>query len=162
MRHEDVVQRIGRANGDEQLRSVAIATSAAAHPRGSPCWLPSKEKVMNGNYFKHTGPSMHFAAGASASINKTISEIEAIVGGKNLGHGSPKRAQLRAKLKNAVMRSSKSWYKKGFMRGHRESYHAHKLSGRVPRTLSVQVEREFIPNSPSIVSLKSKIRSKRK
>ena len=41
---------------------------------------------------------MTFVAGASASIMKTISEIEAILEGENLDYGGPKREVLRAKL----------------------------------------------------------------
>ncbi len=103
---------------------------------------------------------MTFVAGASASIMKTISEIETILEGENLSHAGPKRAALRIKLQAAITKASKSWYKKGFNRGHKESYRAYKRTKRVPMTLHVNVEREFIPNSPSSVPLKSVLTKK--
>lgn len=113
---------------------------------------------MNAIYSKHKRQNADFAAGASASIKKTISEIEAIVTGESLGGAGKNRQQLHAKLQDAVIKSSKLWYKKGFNRGHRESYRAHQESGQVPRTLSLLVTREFIPNTPRPAYLKSRIK----
>lgn len=100
---------------------------------------------------------MSFVAGASASIMKTIKEIEAILEGEELDYSGPKRHALRAKLQAALIKSSRSWYKKGFKRGHMEAYRASVAKGEVPLTLSASVEREFLPNSTSAVSLKSSL-----
>lgn len=98
---------------------------------------------------------MTFAAGASASIIKTLNEIEAILEGEKLTKSGPKRAELRKKLQEALIKSSRSWYRKGFNRGHKESYLAFKTDDQVPTILAVQVEREFLPNTKSSIKLKS-------
>lgn len=103
---------------------------------------------------------MTFVAGASASIMKTISEIEDILNGEKLSGGGPKRETLRAKLQAALIKSSRSWYRKGFNRGHKECYRALKENKHFPATLQVNVEREFIPNSLSTVVLKSTLTKK--
>lgn len=96
-----------------------------------------------------------YAAGASASINKTLDEIECILGGKKLPSAGPLREQLRAELQAAVIASSKRWYRKGFNRGHKECYRAAKSSGKVPSIVTAAVEREFVPKTGSKVKLKS-------
>ena len=98
---------------------------------------------------------MTFVAGASASINKTIDEIERILQGRKLSQGGVLRQQLRDALEEALVKSSKSWYKKGFNRGHKESYLAYKETETVPSVLKIHVQREFIPKSKSKVVLKS-------
>lgn len=103
---------------------------------------------------------MSFVAGASASIMKTISEIEAILDGAELGYGGPKRNALRAKFQAAFIKSSKSWYKKGFNRGHKESYRAFAQTKRIPATLTANVERVFIPNATKKIALKSALTEK--
>jgi len=100
---------------------------------------------------------MTYAAGASASIMKTLNEIEKIVGGKKLPPAGPKRNALRQKLQAALIKSSRTWYRKGFNRGHRESFRAHKHQALVPATLVVNVEREFLPKTQSPVKLKSRL-----
>ena len=99
-----------------------------------------------------------YAEGASASIMKTIAEIEDILEGQSLKYGGPKRQILRDKLSAALIKSSKLWYKKGFNRGHRESSEAYKESTKFPTTITAEVQREFIPNSPKRVSLKSTLK----
>ncbi len=100
-----------------------------------------------------------YAKGASASIMKTLGEIEAIWNGEKLLPAGPKRKKLRAKLKRVLIRSSKVWYKKGFNRGHRESFREWKQIGRVPDVLKAQVERTFIPGTSNTVYLQSTLSS---
>ncbi|BCS53456.1 hypothetical protein [Geobacter sp. SVR] len=100
---------------------------------------------------------MSFVAGASASIMKTIKEIEAILEGEDLDYSGPKRHALHEKLQDALIKSSRTWYKKGFKRGHMEAYRASVAKGEVPLTLSANVEREFLPNYTSAVPLKSNL-----
>lgn len=101
---------------------------------------------------------MTFKSGASASINKTISDIEAILDGENLKFAGPKRKELRSQLMDALINASKKWYKKGFNRGHIESYREFLTSKTVPRVLEVNVQREFLPNSKKEVMLKSTVK----
>ena len=100
---------------------------------------------------------MTYAAGASASIMKTLKEIEKIVGGKKLPPSGPKRSALRQKLQAVLIKSSRMWYGRGFSRGHMESFRAHKHHDCVPTTIAVEVERKFIPKTKSQVKLKSKL-----
>ena len=99
--------------------------------------------------------SKEFAAGASASIARTVEDIEKILTGEKLKISNPKREALRKKIKAALIKSSRSWYKKGFNRGHKEAFRAYKAHKRVPETLEVEVEREFVPNTKRRVLLKS-------
>jgi hypothetical protein len=100
-----------------------------------------------------------YAQGASASIMKTLGEIEAICNGEKLLPTGPKRKKLRARLKRVLIKSSKVWYKKGFNRGHRESFREWKQIGRVPNVLKAQVERTFIPGTSNTVYLQSTLSS---
>jgi hypothetical protein len=101
---------------------------------------------------------MSFVAGASAAIMKTLGEIEAVLEGDKLSMAGPKRKMLRAKLRAVLTRSSLVWYRKGFNRGHKESFREFKQKSRVPKTLSIEVEREFIPNIQNTIKLKSVIK----
>lgn len=94
-------------------------------------------------------------AGACAAIEQTMTDIEKILTGEKLKISNPKREALRKKIKAALIKSSRSWYKKGFNRGHKEAFRAHKTHKRVPETLEVEVEREFVPNTKRRVPLKS-------
>lgn len=98
-----------------------------------------------------------YAAGASASINKTISEIEHILRGKKLPSTGSLREQLRAELQAAIITSSRKWYRKGFNRGHKACYQAVKNGEKFPSVIEAAVEREFIPKTSSKVKLKSKL-----
>jgi hypothetical protein len=99
-------------------------------------------------------------AGASAAIEKTIKDIEAIWRGARLPAAGEKRARLQAKIRSILVKSSRTWYKKGFSRGHRESFREWKHSRRVPSILRVHVEREFIPDKSSSINLESKLTTK--
>jgi hypothetical protein len=98
---------------------------------------------------------MSFVAGASAAIMKTMKEIESILEGEHLLVAGPKRTALREKLQSSLIRSSKTWYRKGFSRGHKESFRESKLHRRVPSTLTTEVARQFLPGSKVEVRLQS-------
>ena len=99
--------------------------------------------------------SKEFAAGASAAIARTVNDIENILAGEKLKISGSKREALRKKIQMALTKSSRSWFKKGFNRGHKEAFRAHKTHGQVPEILEVEVEREFVSNTMSRVPLKS-------
>jgi hypothetical protein len=98
---------------------------------------------------------MSYVAGASASIIKTLKEIEAIFGGERLSPAGPKRKKLRTKLLATLIKSSKAWYRKGFKRGHMESFRHFQQKSRVPFKLVFEANREFVPNTRNTVKLKS-------
>ena len=96
-----------------------------------------------------------YAKGASASIMKTLREIEYILRGEKLDPAGSKRTKLRKRLKKVLIRSSELWYRKGFNRGHKESFRIWKETGQVPTKLEKQIEREFIPGTNKTVDLYS-------
>jgi hypothetical protein len=55
---------------------------------------------------------------------------------------------------------SELWFKKGFNRGHRQSYAAFKSERRVPVRLEFACSRKLSPNRERPVKLKSKIKNK--
>ena len=96
------------------------------------------------------------AAGASKSLNKTITEVM-----KFLGDEAERPAKgLRAFLHDRMGDLAEHWYRKGFNRGHRESYEAFKSEGKVPARLNVEKMRNLSPNQERQVSLKSRIKKK--
>jgi len=99
-----------------------------------------------------------FIAGASASLNLSITEIMEF-----LGHDGPRPAQeLRSFLYEKIADLGVSWYKKGFKRGHIESYAAYKENDKVPRVLRYECERETFVGVVHELSLKSVIAVKPK
>ena len=101
-----------------------------------------------------------YAAGASASINKTLREIESIVGGAKLPKVGPKREELRKKLQAALVEASTNWYRRGIKRGHRAAYAKFSETAAVPIQISVDVTREFLPNTKVPVKIISKLSAK--
>lgn len=98
-------------------------------------------------------------AGASASINKTLSEIEAILDGEDLEPSGELRTKLREKLLNSLEEVGQHWYKRGFNRGHREAYAAAALTGKVPRKLKACKARSFTASSQKArIQLRSTVR----
>jgi hypothetical protein len=90
------------------------------------------------------------AAGASASLNKTISEIM-----KFLNSREPRpTAALRVFLREKIGDLGERWYRRGFNRGHRES-RKQMRKGKVPRTLRYDATRKFFRGSRRTVRLKS-------
>jgi hypothetical protein len=86
---------------------------------------------------------------------KTIREVEDIAEGIALSPAGPKRKRLRARLRTLMIKSSGYWYRRGFRRGHQGSFREFMQKGRVPITLTAQVDRELIPGIKKTIDLKS-------
>ena len=100
---------------------------------------------------------MSCVASASASIMKTIKEIEAIHRGHRLPEAGSHRQRLRSMLLSILIKSAKAWYGKGFNRGHKEAFLEFEHRSTVPARLAVVVEREFVPGTKSKKRLVSKL-----
>ncbi|MFK3871992.1 hypothetical protein [Pseudoalteromonas rhizosphaerae] len=99
-------------------------------------------------------------AAASASINKTLKEIEAILEGGNLPNAGELRSKLRATLIESFEGVGKQWYRRGFNRGHRESYSAFKEKGKVPKSLKLEKSRKIVTSGSNLkIKLRSRIKS---
>lgn len=98
-----------------------------------------------------------YAAGASASLNKTTTAIMKFL--EDGGERPPRR--LRAFLNEKLGDLAEMWYRKGFNRGHRESDKRCE-AGRVPRVLRFDATREFFTGDKRTVQLESTLERKRK
>lgn len=96
--------------------------------------------------------------GASKAINKTISELERILNGQDLGHAGALRKKLRKAIIKALEDTGCLWYKKGFNRGHHEAHREFFVSKKVPKRLKLDVERCFLPSTKTKVKLRSRIK----
>ena len=97
-----------------------------------------------------------FAAGASASLNKTITAMQDFLEDKQ---GRPSRG-LRDYLFAQLGDLAVTWYRRGFKRGHRES-HKRSRNGRTPRILTYEATREFFTGDERTIHLKSTLRRNR-
>lgn len=86
---------------------------------------------------------------AGASINKTLNDIEALLSGNELTphYNSKMRAELRAKLLAAFEKVGRSWYRKGFNRGHLEAFEQAGTDGSVPSVLKTTKKRSLTASS---------------
>jgi hypothetical protein len=100
------------------------------------------------------------AAAASASINKTLKEVEAILNGADLGPAGELRSKLRDTLVKSFERVGRKWYRRGFNRGHREAYQAFSESRRVPDVLEAEKNRKIVDaGERRKIKLKSSIKN---
>jgi hypothetical protein len=76
-----------------------------------------------------------YAAGASASINKTIRELEKVLR-DSLPPAGPLRTRLREKVRRLIAHRAERWYRIGFERGHKESRRCWEKTGLVPKKLT--------------------------
>lgn len=90
-----------------------------------------------------------FVKGASQSITLTLNDIDNILKGIDLPgpRNAERREELRAKLLKSFEKVARQWYRKGFNRGHRESYAASQECGEVPKKLSITKARKLTPSS---------------
>lgn len=95
-----------------------------------------------------------FAAGASASLNRTITAIMKFL--KDDRNRPPKK--LRDFLNRKIADSNERWFRKGFNRGHRESYDRFDKSGKVPKVVRFQCTRELFTDKNRSLKLKSTIK----
>lgn len=96
-----------------------------------------------------------FAAGASASLNKTITTMEDFLERSQNRPGRGLRDYLFAQLGDLAVK----WYRYGFNRGHKES-DKQSRNGRIPRTLRYDATREFFIRDTRTIGLKSKLKRK--
>ncbi|MDZ8120140.1 hypothetical protein [Pontiella agarivorans] len=99
-----------------------------------------------------------FAEGATSSINKTLEEIEKIMKGEELSDAGPLRSDLRDAIENALIELATRWYKKGFNRGHKESYEKYVLKDKFPKRITTTVSRKLLPNAKEEIELGSTIK----
>jgi hypothetical protein len=98
----------------------------------------------------------YFAAGASASLNKTITAMERFLEDEQDRPTHGLRDYLFARLGDLAAK----WYRHGFNRGHKESKRQSR-NGRIPRTLRYDATREFFIGAKKTVHLKSTLKRKR-
>ena len=92
---------------------------------------------------------------ASDSLKKSIREIEAHLEGKGVpGTPGHHRAELHATLAEFAAR----WYRKGFNRGHRESFQSFEETGKVPKLMRAKVKRDLFGGTRKAVKLNSRIK----
>lgn len=80
-----------------------------------------------------------YVAGASASLNRTITAIMKFL--EDDGDRPPRK--FRAFLHEKIADSNERWFRKGFNRGHRESFGLFNRAGRVPKTLRYECTRKL-------------------
>ncbi len=80
---------------------------------------------------------------ASASIQKTLKDIEAILEGYHLPSEGVKREQLRDKLRNELINLSIDWLEYGFKGGHIVAAKEFIKNGYFPDTISRKISRQF-------------------
>lgn len=100
-------------------------------------------------------------ANASASIKKTLKDIENLLAGLELTphRNAGLRIELRATLLEALEQVGELWYRKGFNRGHREAYKRAKDTDQIPRILKTSKARRLTASSKKrIIKLSSKIK----
>lgn len=98
-------------------------------------------------------------AGASSSLNKTITELVKFIGKDD---ERPKGEKLRSILHRKIGDLAEKWYRRGFKRGHIESRNHFKASDTVPTNLEFECCRKLSPFQERDIVLKSEIKSKHK
>jgi hypothetical protein len=98
----------------------------------------------------------NYTAGASASLNKTITEIMRFLKDEGERPTDGLRDFLREKLGDFAVK----WYRRGFNRGHRETDKRCREDRipHVPRVLRYDATREFFTGDERSVSLKSTLK----
>jgi hypothetical protein len=96
-----------------------------------------------------------FESGASASLNKTITDLHAYI----TDPGSRNRGDLRKSMNEMIADLVVEWTEYGFYLGHREAYRALRDNKEIPATLKYE-ERdwEVVPNCARNLELESRIR----
>lgn len=95
-------------------------------------------------------------AASSKAINKTITEIEALLVGQALQPAKGLRAKLHTKLDELRRSEAKQWYRRGFRRGHETSAG---FSKKVPKTITrkMRMKSLYFGQGGESILLKSKI-----
>jgi hypothetical protein len=93
--------------------------------------------------------------GSSKSLQKTISEIDALLEGKQISADGDMRAELHAKIFKLLFREAIYWYKQGFKISH-HNFRRHGIP--VPLTISARVllrGTPYFPENGVVVNLDS-------
>lgn len=104
--------------------------------------------------------SKEFMRGASASLNKTIREIETILAGEKIAKSGKLRRRLREKLKEMLEEVAMDWVQHGFKGGHVAAVRDFIESKTFPRDTEATVIRQFPLRKVSKKSKKLTLRSK--
>lgn len=96
-----------------------------------------------------------YAAGASSSLNKTITEIVDFLDIER----PMTEGQLRDALHEALADLAESWYRRGFVRGHRVCHEYYTDRGKFPRVARYEGERLLFIDNQRTIKLKSRLRS---
>ncbi|MGO9591982.1 MAG: hypothetical protein ACLP3K_18280 [Candidatus Acidiferrales bacterium] len=97
--------------------------------------------------------------GASASLNRTITEIMEFLGDRGPRPGG-RGARLREFLHEKLANLAEKRYRRGFRRGHIESHKKFVKTGVFPRELRFVGEREFFKDQKRKVDVTSRINTK--
>jgi hypothetical protein len=98
-------------------------------------------------------------SGASASLNRTITDIKEFLGDEGRRPGG-RGASLRDFLHEKLADLAEKRYRRGFRRGHKESHKRFVATGVFPSELRYDAEREFFKGHKRQVHLTSKIKTK--
>jgi len=108
--------------------------------------------------------SEEFMRGASASLNKTMAEIDLILEGETLVTEGRLREKLRAKLLDAMTEVAVDWLKHGFAGGHIVAARRFAKEGSFPTKIEIEAERNFpirgVNSGSATISLSSKLKKK--
>lgn len=94
---------------------------------------------------------------ASNSLKVSVREIEAYLEGNGVSLPGP----VRAELHDALEELSARWYRRGFNRGHRESFERYEATGAVPQVLRANVRRDLFSGNRQRLKLNSKLKGRR-
>lgn len=101
------------------------------------------------------------AAASSKAIHRTLEDLEALLEGQPLRGAGKLRTKLRQTLVEQFNDVGRLWYKRGFNRGHREAHQQFSSTGKVPTTLSSDVNRTFIAaGGKQEIKLRSRIKQR--
>ena len=104
--------------------------------------------------------SKEFMRGASASLNKSISEIEDLLAGETIGKSGKLRKKLREKLNEMLEDIAMDWLRHEFKGGHVVAARDFAESQTFPRNIDVTVTRQFPLRKVSKKSKKLILKSK--
>lgn len=87
--------------------------------------------------------SDEYIEGASASINKTINDIERLLQGHELPKEGKLREKLRVQLSAALEEIAHQWLEHGFNGGHIVTAKRFAKTGKIPKIIKVNIKRRF-------------------
>jgi hypothetical protein len=95
-----------------------------------------------------------FAAGASASLNKSLKDIDRILEGLSLTTDRPLREEFRTTIRHALVKAQRRFYKIGFKRGVFTTHELFKKSKNIPFPIRKKMKVSFLAsNRPELVTL---------